>query len=105
MTEQSIVGPEVISHLALRFPQLYIKPSEGDETLQLHRLAAGRGLAPADANLAHFETSARDELRIVDTPAGPVEVVFLPVRRDCRPITNARTAASATHTLGLVTRT
>ena len=82
MTEQSIVGPEVISHLALRFPQLYIKPSEGDETLQLHRLAAGRGLAPADANLAHFETSARDELRIVDTPAGPVEVVFLPVRRD-----------------------
>ena len=82
MGESSITGERVIACLAERFPQLYIAPAEGEDTLQLHRLAAGRGAAPADANLSHFVTSERDELRVVDTPAGPVEVVFLAQRQD-----------------------
>lgn len=66
--------------LAKRFPQLYVAPREGAQ--DLHRLASGRGVVPEDANLDHFATSDEDELREVDTPAGPVEVAFLKRRAD-----------------------
>ena len=73
-------GKQTIGELARRLPQLYVAPAEGAQ--DAHRLAAGRGIAPHDANLRHFVTSEDDELREVDTPAGPVEVVFLANRRD-----------------------
>ncbi len=66
--------------LAKRFPQLYVAPREGAQ--DLHRLASGRGVVLEDANLDHFSTSDEDELREVDTPAGPVEVAFLKRRSD-----------------------
>ena len=66
--------------LAKRFPQLYVAPRE--DAQDLHRLASGRGVVPEDANLDHFATSDEDELREVDTPAGPVEVAFLKRRSD-----------------------
>ncbi len=66
--------------LAKRFPQLYVAPREGAQ--DLHRLASGRGVVLEDANLDHFATSDEDELREVDTPAGPVEVAFLKRRAD-----------------------
>ena len=108
MGESSITGERVIACLAERFPQLYIAPAEGEDTLQLHRLAAGRGAAPADANLSHFVTSERDELRVVDTPAGPIEVVFLAQRQDfetflqiighkSQPVPIARTVGAITY--------
>lgn len=74
------MGKEVITNLAQRFPQLYVAPAEGAQ--ELHRMAAGRGVVIPNANLDHFITSDMDELRVVDTPAGPVETVFLQERRD-----------------------
>ena len=73
-------GKDVIAALTQRFPQLYVAPQ--DETPEAYRLAAGRGIAPQDANLDHFKTTDEDELRAVDTPAGPVEVLFLRDRAD-----------------------
>jgi len=77
---ESILGAGVIAQLAKRFPQLYVAPAEGAQ--DAHRAASGRGIAPEGANLDHFITSVEDELRVVDTPAGPVEVVFLRERAD-----------------------
>lgn len=77
---ESLRGSAVVASLAQRFPQLYIAPAEGVD--EAYRMAAARGIAPEGASLAHFATSEEDELRVVDTPAGPVEVVFLKDRRD-----------------------
>ncbi|MBQ9004363.1 MAG: hypothetical protein IJ087_21190 [Eggerthellaceae bacterium] len=77
---KSIKGREALEALARRFPQLYVAPAEGAQ--DAHRAAAGRGIAPEGANLDHFVGSPRDELREVDTPAGPVEVLFLERRCD-----------------------
>ena len=68
-------GHAVLVSLAHRFPQLYVAP--GDDAGEAHRLARLRGVVPPNANLDHFHGSADDELRVVSTPAGPVEVVFL----------------------------
>ena len=75
-----IKGRAAIEALAQRFPQLYVAPAEGAQ--DAHRRAAGMGIAPSDANLDHFITSDEDELREVDTPAGPIEVLFLKERKD-----------------------
>ena len=99
-------GGEALAVLAKRFPQLYVAPAEGVQTA--HRLAAGRGIAPAGADLGHFVTSPEDELREVDTPAGPVEVVFLHNRSDfetflqivghkAEPVPIARTVGAITY--------
>ena len=99
-------GGEALAVLARRFPQLYVAPAEGAQTA--HRLAAGRGIAPAGADLGHFVTSPEDELREVDTPAGPVEVVFLHNRSDfetflqivghkAEPVPIARTVGAITY--------
>lgn len=73
-------GRKVIESLAARFPQLYVAPAEGAQ--EAHKLAAGRGIVPDGANLDHFIVDDEDLLRAVDTPAGPVEVVFLRRRED-----------------------
>lgn len=99
-------GKEVIQALAGRFPQLYVAPAEGAS--ELHRIAAGRGIVPPGTNLDHFVTSELDELRKVETPAGPVEVVFLHERRDfetflqvighkAEPVPIARTVGAITY--------
>ena len=79
-TGDTLKGEDVLRALARRFPQLYVAPAE--DAQEAYRLAAGRGIEPEDANLEHFEGSALDELREVDTPAGAVEVLFLERRRD-----------------------
>ena len=73
-------GPEVIKALAEMFPQLYVAPAEGAQ--EAHKAASSMGVVPSQASLDHFITSEEDELREVDTPAGPVEVVFLKERAD-----------------------
>ena len=71
-------------------------------------MAAGRGVAPFGANLDHFVGSPEDELREVDTPAGPVEVLFLKDRSDfetflqivghkAQPVPIARTVGAITY--------
>lgn len=80
MEETVIRGRDAVASLAQRFPQLYVAPAEGAQ--EAHRLASGYGMAPVDASLDHFVTTGDDELRVVDTPAGPVEVLFLKERRD-----------------------
>lgn len=76
----SIKGPEVLVALVQRFPQLYVAPAEGAQ--EAHRDASGYGVAPEGATLDHFTGSDEDELREVDTPAGPIDVVFLKHRED-----------------------
>ena len=73
-------GKEALEALAQRFPQLYVSPAEGAQ--DLHRRAAAYGIEPDGATLDHFITTPEDELREVDTPAGPVEVLFLKERAD-----------------------
>ena len=99
-------GTDVLQTLAQRFPQLYVAPAEGAQ--EAHRQASGRGIAPEDASLDHFVTSPADELRTVETPAGPVEVVFLEHRADfetflqiignrSQPVPIARTVGAITY--------
>lgn len=106
MGESSRMGREAIEALAQRFPQLYVAPAE--DALEAHRMAAGRGVAPFGANLDHFVGSPEDELREVDTPAGPVEVLFLKDRSDfetllqivghkAQPVPIARTVGAITY--------
>ena len=76
----NIKGREVLVALAQRFPQLYVAPAEGAQ--EAHRDASGYGVAPEGATLDHFARSDEDELREVDTPAGPIDVVFLKQRED-----------------------
>lgn len=81
MNDETIArGKDALETLAARYPQLYVAPAEGAE--EAHRRAAGRGIKPDPATLDHFLGSEHDELRVVDTPAGPVEVLFLEQRRD-----------------------
>lgn len=74
------MGRAALEELARRFPQLYVAPAEGAE--DLHRLASGRGYVVPGATLEHFAGSPEDELRVVETPAGPVEVLFFKHRGD-----------------------
>lgn len=78
--DAALTGRAALEALAQRFPQLYVAPA--DDAQEAHRLASMRGIAPADASLAHFEGSPLDELREVATPAGPIETLFLQHRRD-----------------------
>ena len=79
-SEESLKGTKALETLARRFPQLYVAPA--DDAQDAHRAATRRGIAPAGANLNHFEGSPLDELREIETPAGPVEVLFLERRCD-----------------------
>lgn len=76
----TIKGSGVIRSLVSRFPQLYVAPAE--DAREAHRFASGYGIAPEGANLDHFKTSEEDELFDIETPAGPVEVLFLKERAD-----------------------
>lgn len=102
-------GRAVIEELARRFPQLYVTPAEGAQ--EAHRQASARGIVPEGATLDHFATSERDELRVVGTPAGPIEVLCLTNRADfetflqivghkSQPVPIARTVGAITY-LGL----
>ena len=73
-------GRAAIEALASRFPQLYVAPAYDAE--EAYKRAALSGIAPEDANLDHFVGDERDELREVETPAGPIEVLFLANRAD-----------------------
>ena len=76
----SLHGKDALEALARRFPQLYLTPAE--DALEAYAKAAGRGIAPEGATLDLFVTTPADELRVVDTPAGPVEVLYLAERAD-----------------------
>ncbi|MBQ9059330.1 MAG: hypothetical protein IJ125_09120 [Atopobiaceae bacterium] len=76
----AVKGAKALQALAQRFPQLYVAPAEGAQ--DAHRLASGRGVAPEQATLDHFVGSPDDELRSVETPPGPIDVLFLKHRAD-----------------------
>ena len=80
VTGTILKGRDALEALAKRFPQLYVAPAVGAQ--DAHRMASSRGIAPEGATLDHFVGSPHDELRAVDTPAGPVEVLFLEHRCD-----------------------
>ena len=85
---------ELIRLLGERYPQLYTRPSEDAEEAYL--TAATTGERTGD-DLSHFIGSGEDWLRTEQTPAGPVEMLFLKERADfetflrciayrCRPV-------------------
>ncbi|MBP3885306.1 MAG: hypothetical protein J6D54_10300 [Olsenella sp.] len=76
----SAKGVSALTKLAPRFPQLYVAPLETNRAE--HRMAVEGGIVPRGASLAHFIGSEADELRVVDTPTGPVEALFLRARAD-----------------------
>lgn len=103
---KTIAGKAMMEELARRFPQLYVAPAEGVQ--EQHRAASTLGMVPEDATLSHFVGSDEDELREVDTPAGPVDVVFLKNRGDfetflqiighkSQPVPIARTVGAITY--------
>lgn len=74
------MASRVIEELARRFPSLMVAPHAGAG--KAWRKAALKGDVPKGANLDHFEGTKSDSLSVVDTPAGPVEVLFLKLRHD-----------------------
>ena len=71
----------VISKLAERFPQLYLKPAKGVSQSELYRSIIRRG-EQYTGDLSHFRGSDEDSITIARTPAGSVEMVFLKNRED-----------------------
>lgn len=100
-----VKGRAAIEELAGRFPQLYVAPAEGAQ--EAHRLAFERGVVPAGANLDHFTGDAEDVLCTVDTPAGPVETLFLKNRADfetfLRIVGNKSMPVDIARTVGAIT--
>ena len=101
-----VTGAAALETLADRYPQLYVAPAE--DAYELSKLARLNGFTAPDANLDHFITSDEDELRVVDTPAGPVEILFLKNRADfvtflqiighkSQPVPIARTVGAITY--------
>lgn len=101
-----IKGRATIKALAGRFPQLYVAPAEGAQ--EANRLAAARGIAPEGADLDHFIGDEEDAVFTVETPAGPVEALFLRNRDDfetflrivghkSQPVPIARTVGAITY--------
>ncbi len=70
----------VLETLAECYPQLYLKPGEGME--DAYKDAALRGNRPENHSLELFLGSDRDSLTEEQTPAGPVNVLYLYRRED-----------------------
>lgn len=71
----------IMETLAERYPSLYVDPfSEGAE--EAAETAVMTGMPPARKDLSHFLGSGRDWLRTEETPAGPVEILYLYERAD-----------------------
>ena len=73
-------GRNAIAVLAEEYPQLYLVP--GPQGAAQYRLVVGRGQQPESKDLSHFRGTERDQLRLEDTPAGPVRAVTLCDRAD-----------------------
>lgn len=85
----------VLEQLAQRYQQLYLTP--GEEMEETYRDVVLRGKAVGNPSLALFHGSPQDKLWMEDTPAGPVEILYLGDREDfenflrltaykCRPV-------------------
>ncbi len=70
----------VLEALAECYPQLYLKPGENME--DAYKDAALRGNRPEHPSLELFQGSEKDSLTEEQTPAGPVEVLYLYRRED-----------------------
>ena len=70
---------ELMEQLAERYPQLSIRPAGDAEDAYLAAVTAGERTG---SDLSHFIGSPEDWLRTVETPAGPVEMLFLRERAD-----------------------
>ena len=72
-------GNALMEALAERYPELWIRPAE--DTADAYRAAVCRG-SVTERDLSHFIGNDEDELRTEQTPAGPVEVLYLRERAD-----------------------
>lgn len=78
---QKITGRRVLETLAQTYRQLYLDPAkEGAD--EAYRQIVKRGGEAPEQTLAHFRASEEATLEVVETPAGKVQVVTFPDRRD-----------------------
>lgn len=76
----SDTGKTVIKKLAETYPQLYLDPDRDD--VETYQRIVRRGIQPKKKSLEHFYQDPRDRMEILDTPAGPVDIVLLNNRQD-----------------------
>lgn len=76
----SDTGKTVIEKLAETYPQLYLDPDRDD--VETYQRIVRRGVQPRKKSLEHFYQDPRDRMEILDTPAGPVDIVLLNNRQD-----------------------
>ncbi len=74
------MSSKTIEQLAERYPSLYVAPADTAE--EAYGAAARRGIPPMERDLSHFVGTDEDWLHEEQTPAGPVDVVFLKCRED-----------------------
>jgi hypothetical protein len=70
----------VIKHFAEIYPQLYLNPDIDD--VEEYKRIVRRGDRPERKDLSHYKGDERDCSEVVETPAGPVEVITLYNRQD-----------------------
>lgn len=80
-TEQRATGHRVIEVLAETYQQLYLDPAK-EESAEGYQQIVRRGEAAPEKTLAHFQTTEKDKLEIVNTPVGKVQVVTFAARCD-----------------------
>lgn len=78
--EMCAASENVINKLAGIYPQLYLAP--GSESEGIYPDVVERGKDVPHRDLSHFRTSAADDCRMVQTPAGEVRAVTLGNRKD-----------------------
>ena len=72
----------VLDEMARRYPQLYLEPAQGMSESETYKDVVLRGKRPAAARLHGFSGSVQDSLNTQSTPAGEVEILYLPERGD-----------------------
>ncbi len=71
-----------ILQLIRRYPQLMLEIYEGASTSEQYKEVVLQGKVPGPANESNYSTSPEDILYLVDTPAGPAEVLYVANRSD-----------------------
>ena len=81
MDNEKTMNRTAIEILAERYSQLYLNPCcEGAE--ETCKRIIRSGALPEEKSLNHFIGDSRDVLSVMDTPAGPVEILTLYSRKD-----------------------
>lgn len=81
MADGKMNGKQALTTLAETYQQLYLDPAK-EESAEIYKQVVRRGEEAPEKTLAHFQTSEEDQLELIKTPAGKVQVITLAVRSD-----------------------